>query len=101
MKTELRAKKELQETYGKDNIIKVTIGKTEAFLVVGCGELIKLIKVHSFYLYQKEKIKKITDKNIAEFSKSHYIPAEFWIYIISGKRRNKINKEVYNLYEVK
>jgi Holliday junction resolvase len=102
-KAEYRAKKELQETYGRENVIKVAIGGAEDFLVVGCGELIRIIEVkeiHNRKIYYPSLLEKQQFERIICFSKIHYVPCELWIYKFFGTGKPVI-KETKNLYEVK
>lgn len=83
--SELKAKKELQKTYGKYNVIKVAIGQFGGdFLIVSKGELIKIIEVKEthkkkYYFNPREKIQ---IKRIKEFAKEQGVRAELWVYTI-------------------
>jgi hypothetical protein len=102
-KSELRAKKELQEIYGKSNVIKVAIGGAEDFLVVGMGKLLKIIEckeIHNKKTFYPSLREKEQFERIIEFSKLHYVPAELWIYKFFGTGKSVI-KQTQNLYDVK
>jgi len=101
-KSELRAKKELQEIYGKSSVIKVAIGGAEDFIIASCGELLKIIEckeVHHKKYYPTKKEKQQFER-IKEFAELQSIPAELWIYRFYG-RGKPIIKETKILYEVK
>jgi len=85
-KGELKAKKELEKEFKVGNVIKTAIGGAQDYLVVGCGELIKVIEVKeihkkSYYPSPKEKLQ---FERIIKFAKQHRIVAELWIYRFSG-----------------
>lgn len=98
--SELRAKKELEEIYGKGNVIKVAISQQGAdHIVVSCGELVKIIEVketkkNKYYPSQKEKNQ---FRRIIEFARQHRIPAELWIYFKKGTGKPVI-KQTQDLY---
>ena len=77
-KAELKAKKELQKTYGKDNVVKIAIGGAEDFLVVGCGELIKVVEVKEVHnkKYYPTAREQEQFRRIIYFAQLHHIPAE-------------------------
>jgi len=102
-KAELKCKKELEELYGKDNVIKVAIGGAEDFLIAGCGELIKVVEVkeiHNKKKYYPTKREKEQLNRILMFAKQHGIPAELWLYQFWGKGKPVI-KTMIEVYEVK
>lgn len=98
-KAELKAKKELEEIYGKFNVVKVAIGGAEDFLVVGCGEVIKVVEVKEVHnrKYYPNKREKEQFERIMAFAKQHGIPAELWIYKFFGAGK-PIIKETKTLF---
>jgi len=80
--SELKAKKELEQIFGFNNVIKVAIGGATDFITVCLGELIKVVEVKEchkkkFYASKREKEQM---KRIIKFAKQHKITAELWLY---------------------
>jgi Holliday junction resolvase len=100
---ELKAKKELQELYGKDNIIKIAIGSLGAdFLVITLGELLKVIEVKttSKKKYSLDKRTREQIKRIIKFAQSQGVPAELWLYYKKKNSRIKVKKTYYLYHPV-
>lgn len=94
--SEYKSKKELVDTYGKDNCIKVAISQVGSdYLVICCGELIKTVEVkecHDKKYYPSAKDKD-QFRRIVDFAKSQGCIAELWVYTIF-KRNCELKKFV-------
>lgn len=99
---EYKAKKELSEIYGKDNVIKIAISQMGSdFFVICMGNVIKLVEVketkrNKYYstLQEKEQIERIK-----KFAELQQIPAEMWIYYKKGRGKKYI-KKVEEIYKI-
>jgi len=102
-RAEYLVKKELIEKYGKYNVIKVAISQMGSdFLVVGCGELIKLVEVKETkkktkYFSEREKKQM---REIIKFAQSHNVPAELVIVFRRGRGKSII-KHYLEIYKPK
>lgn len=98
--SENKCKKELIRKYGKFSVVKIAIGGAEDFLVVGRGELIKVVEVKEVHHknYSPRPREKEQIKRIIEFAKHHLIPAELWIYKYFGPGKPFI-KEIKLLHK--
>jgi len=98
---ELKAKKELQKIYGKDNIIKIAISQQGAdFFAFKEGRVDLQIEVKEtvskkYYPLPQEKEQ---IQRIIQFGKNHKIRSELWIYYKKGGGI-KTEKEVRVLYK--
>ena len=86
-KERLLAKRQLEAIYGKGNTVNIDMGNGKVLLVIGCGELIKIVEVkeikkNTYYPAKKERKQ---FQRIICFAKLHKIPAELWAYKFYGK----------------
>ena len=101
--SEYRIKKELQEIWGRYNVVKVAISQMGSdFLIVSCGELIKLVEVKETKQKKKYFNKREREQleEIKRFAKSHHIPAELVVVFRRGKGK-PIIKDYVSIYEPK
>tara|TARA_R110000787_G_scaffold98338_1_gene202318 strand:- start:394 stop:714 length:321 start_codon:yes stop_codon:yes gene_type:complete len=84
---EYKAKKELEDIYGKECVLKIAIAQIGAdFMVIKEGKLILLVEVketikNKYYPREKERNQ---FARIAQFAQSNNSQAELWIYYRKG-----------------
>lgn len=96
---EYKTKKELEQTYGKGNVIKVAIGGSSDYIVICCGELLKIceVKTTKKKKYYPTKREEAQIKEITRLAQQHHVPCELYIYYTKGKGK-KTEKEVKVIY---
>jgi len=82
-RAEYKAKKELIEKYGKENILKIAIGGAVDFLVLDpkrnkIKKIVEVKKTSKKKYYPKPR-EKIQLQRLEELGKRHKIPIELWI----------------------
>ncbi|MBU0958168.1 MAG: hypothetical protein KKF56_05155 [Nanoarchaeota archaeon] len=103
--SELIAKHQLINEFGKDNVTKIAIGSQGAdFMVICCGEVIKVVEVKECHQknYYPNKRELEQFERIRTFAKIQGIMAELWIYkyLGRGKPKVKITKYLYHPHEI-
>ena len=98
---EYLAKKELIECYGIDNVLKIAISQRGFdFMVIGCGEVIKVIEVKTIHNKKKSNFGK-RERNqmdrIKSFARQHNVLAELWVYKFFGRGKDAI-KQTFIIY---
>jgi Holliday junction resolvase len=96
-KAEWEVKKALYKKYQPESVLKVAIGGTVDFCVLGKnGKILKFIEVKktnkNFWYPGKHDLKQF--KKLKEIQKKYQVPIEYWIKI-NG------NWEIYNLEGIK
>lgn len=95
--SEYRAKNELKEQYGAQNVLKIAIGGAQDFLCVNRGRLVKVVEIKEFHPRGKRKRYYPNEKDrnqfnrIINFCAKHDCPHEVWIYMVRhGAKAEKL-----------
>ncbi len=99
---EYKAKKELENIYGKDSVLKIAIAQIGAdFMIIKNGRLILLVEVKETIKkkYYPSKKEKSQFERIKQFAMTNKTRAELWIYYRKGTG-SPSQKEIKCIYSL-